>query len=1129
MAGIHLFRSNRVEVLVELLAAQLKLPGGDPLDELEIVVGSRGMERHLRHVLAERLGICANVEFPFPTAAVDAAMATGEGADDPWAPASLTWVLADVLPAIAVAPGCEPLAGYLQAEGPIGGDLDARAYGLAKRLADLFDRYVTYRPEMAIAWSEGRDDGSDAIPGQEWQPALWRAVRDRVGGRPHRAQRLAEAFAGAAVLDGQGPLRVFALSSLPKSWLDALAHVASARDVELYQLSPTDAYAADLGDAGHPLGQSWGRVARDMQVVLDELPDGIVGVGFERFYAPIEAADGSPDATALHVLQDDIRTAGHPRLAADFADRVLDPADRSVQFHDCHGAVRQVEVLRDVLLGLFDADPTLQPRDVVVMTPDVDGFAPAFASVFDRGERAPGVDGGWERSGTPRIPYEIVDQTMRRLNPVADALLRVLGLVDGRATASEVLDLLALEPVSERFGFSGDDVARVREWVLGAGIRWGADAAHRGAFDQPEDAQNTWRFGLDRLLLGVVMRDDGRQVAGIRPFEAVEGGEVRLLGALCGFTDALFAQIEALRSPRPVRAWVTAMDTALSALTRTSGKAAWLSLRVRDELQGLADEATCAEAERTVAPSGMRAALEGRFEVAAPAVRGSGGAVAFCGMVPERAVPHRIVCLIGMDEGAFPRQTRRLAFDLTGHPRRVGDRDVRDEDRYLLLEAVLSARDHLVVLYTGRDPRSNKAVPPAVPVCELRDALDVSWPWIEEKDRPSDNMTTSHPLQAFDRRNFEVSADGPWTFDRRLLAGARAAAGSRTERAPFLSMDTVLPALATAADTVDVDELVMFWRQPVRAFLRHRIGLSLRYDDGEERVDREPIELAWIEQSDLLRQVLDRRRDGIDLAGLTAALRGEGGLPLGRFGDAALASAAAVAAGLATEAEAAGWRAGEARGVDVDVTVPGGRVVGRIVDVLDDGLVAFAYGGESPGALLEGWVRTVAWQTETGAASARTRLLFGKVKANGRADCSLIGLESAEPSDHLAALTALRAEGLTRPLPFFAKASHAFAKSALSSKEPLAEDARDPDVIALGGWDAATEEVFAGATEAAVAMWEAGESSDRYHRHVFGDVIPFLDDGGGPSPAFASLAIRVWGPILAARRTSRTVESWRIA
>ncbi len=1163
MAGLHLHRSNHLEVLVEILAAQLRGVPPDPFEEVEIVVGSRGMERHLRHALAERLGICARIAFPFPAAALDAAIPAAEPSSpegpDPWSPAVLVWALLEVLPTVAEDPTATSLRRYLEAGGsPAGGwvAVDARAHGLAARVATLFDRYVTYRPEVAIRWSAGADDGLEQMPGQAWQPRLWRAVQAQLGQAPHRAERLVAAFAEGTPPIGAAPLRIFGLSNLPGSWLEALARLSRTRDVELYLLSPSQEYWADLarrlvttpplgevprdevdahlrtgteedrlGEAGHPLLVSWGRVARDAQILLTSLPEGFDDTFHDVFLDP-RRAEGPP--TALHLLQDDLLHAVHPSLREDFDERRFDPDDRTVQIHACHGATRQVEVLRDVLLGLLDEDPSLHPRDIVVMTPDIEAYAPLIAAVFDQGERHVGA------GGVPRIPWEIADLTVRRLNPVADALLRVLDLVDGRAGAQEILDLLTLEPVAERFGLGPEEVATLRSWVVESGVRWGADAAHRAAHQQPADDQNTWRFGLDRLLLGVVLPDEGGRVAGVRPFDGLEGSETRLLGPFADFCAALFEAVDSLRAPRTVVRWARDLGAVVSLLTRTSGQAEWLTRRVREALAAL--EAAGERAGNTceVGVEGIRAALAGGFDVASAASHGSGGAVTFCGMVPERAVPYRVVCLLGMCEGAFPRSGGRTAFDLTLHPPRVGDRDPRDEDRYLVLEAVLSARERLVVLYTGRDLRTNEVRPPAVPVSELCDALDATWP--EGSVRPSAALTVYHPLQAFDPRNFGApggpAGEGPWSFDRRLLAGARAALQERREPPGFLDLREAAPPWPLRAEgALSLQELLRFWRHPIRTFLRQRMRLWLPYD-GEARIpDREPIELGWGSLRGLFEEVLAVRAGGGSEGEVRARLRGAGVLPLGQAGEVAFRAVVDLAGAVEDCAEAiCVGPLSSTHGVDVDLRLEGERLVGRVEGCADGTLVVVSYGKEGCDDLLAAWIRLLAWRAQEPAAPARALLVFGRVDTKGRPAVECVGLEVEEEQEALATLVRLRAEGVEGPLPFFPKTSHAFARAALASKGGLPGLWRDTERLATAPWDDELAGVFAGALGKAEAAWvggfSRGEAEERYHHHAFGGALPFLHPDGSLDRTFVSLALGVWGPVLEARRTASVVKAW---
>jgi len=1141
MSRLNITRSNRLEVLALLLAEQLRVRHPSPMQPIEVVVGSRGMERYLRHALAEQLGICAQMEFPFPTAALDRLAGPRATRADPWAPDTLCWALLEVMPAVAQSEHGGPLRRYL--EGAEDGDVvGSRAWGLARRIADVFDRYISYRPELVEQWSAG---GWEAPPDQRWQVALWRAVRDHLGRPAHRAERLASLVDLAPHPSG-APLHIFGLSSMAPSWLGALGLVARSRPVELYLLCPSDQYWADLGrrlverpalasapreevadqlrsdgerfgDAGHPLLLSWGRTGRDLQILLESLPDGFEDQRQDLFIDPLSGGD-----SVLHWLQADIVAAGHPSLQPDYAERQLDPADRSVQLHSCHGLTRQVEELRTTLLELLDGDPSLSPRDIVVMTPDIDAAAPLIGAVFDSGQRFAGRE-GWLPMGSPRLPWELADLAVRRMNPVADALLRVLEMVEGRSAASEVLDLLALEPVAERFGISAEERATVRGWVVDSGVRWAVDEADRERHEQPPDPQNTWRFGLDRLLMGVLMADDGRMPGGVRPFDTVEGAGTGLLGRLAEFCAVLFAQIDGLRHPRTLGQWGEQLGRCVDALTQTSGLAAWLTRRVREEIGAIEVEAELTHGERVIAVDALRAALSRRFEVASTAHQGSGGAITFCGMVPERAVPYRVVCLLGMDEGSFPRIGGRAAFDLLGLSPRIGDRDLRDEDRYLLLEAVLSARDHLLVFYTGRDVRTNESRPPAVPVSELCDALDVTLP--SQTSVPlHQQLTRSHTLQRFGPENF-ASRGERWSYDARLVAGVQASLGKRRPKSPFLSMDLRVESATDPVGTVSVEQLRRFWSHPLRAFLQRSLRLVLARDGGADVPDREPLELGWLDHSQLLEALHQASVQGRDPEEERRRLLAAGQLPLGRAGEIGFDSMAELLGNMeAVAADLCGWSPQEAHPVDVELRREGALLDGRVEGMAPRGLVRFCYGQERPSELLDAAIGLAACRAMDPKTPSRALLVFGKLDGKGRPEIGSVGLEWTAADHWLESLLALRAQGLESPLPYFPRSSHALAKELLKRlpKGVVGADRYDPAHHEEEGVEAGMTK----AQQAWMGGFSKGEREDRYNRHALGQSDPLISAAGADDSGLVGTALKVWGPVLDARRTARALKSW---
>lgn len=1183
MPGMHLFRSHRLELLARLLGALVvdKAPS-DPIEPIEIVVGSRGMERWLRHELAQSLTVCANFKFPFPAARIDSLVASVLGAGpscdpapDPWAPESLTWALLEVLPSMVGSAGFEVVRGYLNDPAAWNVAVDAKQYGLARRLADVFDRYVAYRPDLARAWSA---NAPFPLPpeasGLAWQRTLWRAVHEQLGRRPHRAERLA---AAERVLRSTkrlptltSPLFLFGISSLPPAWMSLLGALSVRVDVELFLLTPSNTYWTDLqrirrdqggslpsdrdevaevlrdggGEAAHPLLASMGRVARDFQLVLESQPDHTVDERTDAF--PDPALGRTP--SALTTLQSDLLAARHPSQVPRGAARKLDARDDSVQFHSCYGPTRQVEALRDVLLGMLADAEDLEPRDILVMTPDIETYAPLITAVFSEGtEHRREKDGkpisgpaGWGPSGAPRIPFEVADLSVRRLNPVADALLRLLELSGSRLEASAVIDLLTLEPVRTRFGLDATELAILQSWIGQCGIRWGRDAGHREREGQPGDPQNTWRFGLRRLLLGAVMADDGQGMSGrdalghdtlVRPFDDIEGTDAPLAGKLADFCNTLFDVIDGLSGARTLEEWAIALDDVLLRMTATPGAASWLTRRVRESLSELARTARDVTSSRPVGLDAIRAALAGRFDVASRVTAEQSGAVTFCAMRPMRSVPYKVVCLLGMDDGAFPRKDAGVAFDWTRQRSQVGDMDPRDEDRYLVVEAILAARRKLVVVYTGRDPHTNAHTPPCVPVAELRDVVDVTFPAPFPSTAPSRRMTVEHPLQAFSPKAFIPSVrlgavePRPWSFDRRLLAAARARRHKVQELPAFLLAAS--PAANTEIREVGLDELLAFFKNPAKFLVRRRLGIHLE-DAARAIPDREPIELDSLQRWQLRSSLLRERQRGHPASEVLRRMRADGTLPLGAAGKSAVDAEAGVVEKMLVAARLVS-HAGETpippdAAIPIDVALAGARLSGSLTSVYRSVLVDLQFGADAGKRLLGAWLSLLAWHAMQPDTAGNAVVVLGD-RDGGDASATLVGFEPpADCKGLLEALIALYGRGLAEPIPLLPASSWTFARALQASATSAASfDGRAPSAAEA----AAVDDAYHRALAAWDGTSDGGDRADPYVARLFEGHCPLQDvppRAGKLKLEFARLAMMLWGQAYRAPR--KDIDGW---
>ncbi|EUA52200.1 exodeoxyribonuclease V, gamma subunit [Mycobacterium xenopi 4042] len=601
-------------------------------------------------------------------------------------------------------------------------------------------------------------------------------------------------------------LSLFGHTRLASTEVELLDALATHHDLHLWLPHPSDDLWRALSGvhgtvpraedtsrhcANHTLLETLGRDLRELQRALpaDPASDEFLG-------------GASKPETLLGWLQSDIaanaiRPEGGSRRA-----RPLGAGARLSR------PARQVDVLREVLLGLLDDDPTLEPRDIVVMCPDIETYAPLIVASFGLGETAA------DSHPAHRLRVKLADRALNQTNPllaVAAALLAIAGPAPPPARCSTWRRLRRCGPVP---------VQRRRprrDHRLGAQCQYplGFDQCHRRPYGLGDIVHNTWRFGLDRILTGVAMSDDSRAWLGTAlPLDDVGSDRVELAGRLAEYVDQLHDVVEKLSGAKPLTQWLEALSEGVGMLTEPQD--AWQQAQLQREFTKVLAQAGSRESTVLRLPD-VRSLLDTQLAGRPTRANFRTGMLTVCTMVPMRSVPHRVVCLVGLDDGVFPRLLAPDGDDVLARCPMTGERDVRSEDRQLLLDAICAATETLVITYTGADEHSGHERPPAVPLAELLDALD------QTTQAPvREHVVTKHPLQPFDRRNVtpgELVPGTPFTFDPTALTAAQAAAGKRCPPRRFIG--DVLP--APPPGDIALADLLEFFKDPVKGFFRRWI------------------------------------------------------------------------------------------------------------------------------------------------------------------------------------------------------------------------------------------------------------------------------------------------------------------
>ncbi len=857
LEGRHLYTSNRLEELADALARLLRQPLKGLFTPEIVIVQSLGMERWLTQRLARDHGICANISFLFPQRFIrqllDEAL-PGQATASFFTRENLTWRIMKLLPVLIKQKEFVDLRRYLDGLRP-----ELRLFQLSEKVATAFDRYLAFRPRMIRDWDKGS--------GHQWQAILWRALTESAPGLHPPA--LAENFSAALRRgDLALPERVtfFGISTLPPFYLQFLDELALATPLHLFALRPTPHFWGDIRSAreqsrarrkasessqldfqfeqGNPLLASLGKLGREF---LEKVTEIDFAHESEQFVPPREQH-------ILGKIQRDIfelHDATHDGKA-----RPIDLEDRSLQFHSCHSPMREMEVLHDQLLALFEEQRELKPHEVVVMAPNIGLYAPFIEAVFGTAPEA------------LRIPFSVADRGTRSENGVVDTFLRILELAGSRFTASNVVAILESVALQRHFELAEPDLEIIRTWIEKTGIRWGIDARHRASLGLPEFGENSWRAGLDRLLLGYAgPAGDERLFEGILAFDDVEGNLAETLGHFVEFAEALFATARDLMSPRSLTDWEQTLREISQRFFPADDEREPELRQLRHIMDSLGETARHSGFDEAVSLDVLLAYLEQALGSMESTSGFLVGRVTFCALQPMRTVPFRVVCLVGMNDTAYPRHDRPPAFDLVAQNPMPGDRTTRDDDRYLFLEALLSARDVLYLSYVGRSIRDNNPIPPSVLVSELLDYTGID--------------PVEHPLQPFSPKYF-TGANRLFSYSAENCLASGTAEGERIAPLPFIVTKMGEP--EAAWQRLDNAKLLQFFGNPSKFLLCERLGLRIPRLDTllEEAEPLEPGGLAkYIFEQDFLKRALE----GEAVEPLFPVARAGGELPPGQAGE----------------------------------------------------------------------------------------------------------------------------------------------------------------------------------------------------------------------------------------------------
>ena len=771
---LTVYRSNRAEWLAKVLSEQLRLTPPGPFETTEVIVNTWPTSRWLGEELATSNGISALTRFPFPGTRlkqlVKLVLGLEDDYQDPWDARQLVWQIINTLPELLTKEEADPLKEWFNQHPSKSGVLNIDKWQLSKSIADAFDDYALYRVQEITDWLKPLAESSQKLRGisknKEWQPILIRLLAKSIDKEPFglQAQRAIRQLKNGTPPVKKLPkqLNFFGISSLAPIQIELIQALSGVIDINFFLITPCRDLWQRCAKRRESLGQAWidplngdwliksprleahlGRMGAEFQQLLEGSGESQLGEWREGdlFAAPVNIANTlNKNPTLLEQLQQQL---------VDLDNQVVlkrDKEDTSIQFVASPGQWRQVQLVRDQILQWFANDASLEPKDILIMTPQVERYAPLISSVFNV-----------VAATSVEVPFRITDRSQQNSPGIAQYMLQLLKLANSRLDASSLDSLLTNPAIQKQQGLNQDDVNTISEQLQLSGFRWGLDAEERGG-----DEIHSLTWCLDRWLLGIALpQTPGLAPGGAAPFsQKITFNE---LTRWWNFLSIFCNQLRELRRPRTCEQWTKLLRSFAQELFDDGGL--WAS-ELKNFLSSLEDwKLTTNECQLKIEATVVAEILKQLLCREAGRFGHRTGLITISALEPMRAIPHRAIVLMGLDSDIYPHHKDYPSFHLLAQNRRLGDPKSSDQDRYVLLEAIMSSRQHLLITWNSRNERTGEHVPPASPVQQwlgqLENELDIdSWDGL---------LRSPHPNPLSDTNFLASSHNAPISCDKRNL------------------------------------------------------------------------------------------------------------------------------------------------------------------------------------------------------------------------------------------------------------------------------------------------------------------------------------------------------------------------
>ncbi|MBT3176318.1 MAG: exodeoxyribonuclease V subunit gamma [Desulfobacula sp.] len=1094
---------------MEALASVLEAVPDNPMMPEWIGIQSRGMKQWITMQTAKKLGVCTNMHFFFPRQMIDQIITSYKPLENQGANFNedhIFWSVMKLILENGSQKSLSSIENYIKND-----ETGKKLYQLSMKIAKVFDDYQVYRSQMLIDWQTHSPNEVSKDPAAKWQEVLWRKIvsKDPHNHMAYKTRFFLEKFSSEMVNKDNLPSRIsfFGISALPEIFLQVFEKMSQIMDINFFLLAPSNLFFFDI-KSPRQLGKMAVKeeTGVDPEVLYYEMTNPLLsslGTSGKLFHSCLESFNyhepfdylfqdpvnesGKSNTMLVHIKSDILNLVSRKQGDNDTPVTIA-ASDTSICIHACHSPMREAQVLKDLLLEEFEKDPELSPHDIIVMMPDIESYAPFIESVFTL---------------ETLLPFSISDRRKRSESESLDAFLKILALRNARLEQKQVLDLLLSDSIAKKFNISFDEIHMIEEMVEDAKILWGKDAKHRENLGLQPFEENTWQFGLQRLFMGMAMPENHESlVKGIMPCQPFEGLDLEVLGKFAAFCHTLFSCLEFLDGRKTIKKWCEELKKISALLIDRNFKNGEDLIFLIQTIDELKENAKKAGFKDIVSFEVINSLIEKKLDQNISQGNFLAGNITFCNIMPMRSIPFKITVLMGMDEKSFPRQDFTPGFSLIKQYPKAGDKIERDEDRYLFLETLLSARSKFICTYTGMSIQDNSKIPCAGVVSELSDIMERSF--IFQKGYA---YYFFHPLHPFDEEYFNQK-NGFFSFSKDNCNITKALAQSRSEIKRVERNIFVRASLKKSKDqisTITLDEIIQFFKNPVQVYMKE--GLNIKIPDVEDQTcDREVFSISGLDQYILGSFLVENKTGSSNRDQLYSIVKARGILPLGKKGKFEFEKIMDIADPVIYAARAITSKR-KLPSIVREINIGDLRVSNNFSDIREDGIYFVSFGKLNSARLLSAWIRHLFLNICAPPGYPGETIIIGRDPKGKKpvVSFSFPALESGAIK-YFKELTQIYNKGKDSPFYFFCETSWQFVQALLKDDFELEPSRLDRDLL-VSAMKKSRPSWYGG-------YYQTGEKQNRYVSYCVENNDPFESVQALFSSGFVENSIAVYKPLL---------------